>query len=462
VSSPPAAPSPSDSVIYIYSHGFTNGVYRVEPGKDTFEKFLEYCNRVDRIKELRILNEKAIAETELKLTVANAANASSTNMLIEKENSAEHVSRSLTEFEQSKGKKDQQEKELIVQAKETVTEYSWVPAIFYFAAGIIFITADISITHQITAYGFNMAGWQGWIFAIGLAFTAFLIKPAIDRMLEKPFQAAGLKLKMSYKIVLFSITAIGLVMLFFLGRFRSDSEIASTKMQRLNEQMNVVDVDSPRSKALQEEYDKIQKDLDENPMGKTGLIMSGMLFAVGGAICLSIAFGALKQLINRYWILPVRIGQVKKEIKGLDKQLNALRSEHTAIKSDQEKARQSIQTNDHSLLREELKILIVERSALITSFYEAQNEKERALYLDGRNKGDKYGIEGDLLYKVHGNDHSALYLGKQDGKKENESSTSVRPYTRRPFVKMRKMIADNFNKNQNNQSYDGSEFEILS
>lgn len=460
---PEATPSsPPDNVIYIYSHGFTNGVYGVAPDQDSFERFLEHCNQLDRIKEQRASKEKAMAETELKLNAAASAYTVDTSTFVEKEKMAEHISISLSGLERQRVKKEERETVLATYIQECISEYSWAPALLYFTAGVTFITADISITHQITSWGFNMKGVQSWIFAIGLAFTAFLIKPAVDRLLEKPFQSAGFKLTMIYKCVLLGLTVFGLIMLCYLGKFRSDSEIAKGQLEDISNQMDKWPPTSLQYIQLQGQYHEIQKSLDNNSMGQIGLILSGMLFALGGAICLSIAFGSLKHLINRYWILPARIGRLQKEAKILDQEIGSLRAEHTTTITEQEKAGKRLLANEVHSLKEELKKLQEERSALLSEFYEVQHNKERALYLDGKNKGGKYSIEGKLVYKVSGDDHDSIYLGKQVVRNEEQATPSPRPYTRRPFVKMRKMIADNYNKNQNGQSYDGSEFEIIS
>jgi hypothetical protein len=110
---PPAAatspaPPPSDSVIYIYSHGFTNGVYRVAPDNDSFERFLEHSNQTDRLKEQQAVMEKAIAETELKLNAAKLEQATDTGIFIEKEQRAGHFSVTLAEMEQRRSNMEQQ------------------------------------------------------------------------------------------------------------------------------------------------------------------------------------------------------------------------------------------------------------------------------------------------------------------------------------------------------------------
>jgi len=454
---------PPGNVVHIHSHGFTNGVFRVEPDKEGFERFLEFYHRSDRIREQQVLNRKAIAGVAERLDRVRSAYGVDGEIVVEKERVAGNLSVSIGELEQERVKKEQEAAGFLTRREETHAEYSWVPALLFLVAGCVFIAADISISQQITSWGFNMPVKQGWIFAFALAFTAFLIKPAIDRMLEKPFQTSGFKLKNVYRGVLLGITALGLLMLWFLGNFRSDSERADKKLKSLSQQMETFDPRSAQHQDLQVQYDKIQHSLDENVMGRYGLVLSGVLFAIGGAICLSISFGSLKQLINRYWILPAWTRQRRRAITALNKKISEARAEHTLLKTEQEKAEKRIQASELIALQEELVKLRTEEVGLLTEFHEAEYERERALYLDGRNRGEKYTLDGELLYRTSGSDRSPLYVGKQGGTSEVSPSESVRPYTRRPFVKMRKMIADHLNKNQKNPSYDdGTEFEIVS
>lgn len=461
---PIEADSVAGNVVYIYSHGFTNGVFRIEPEKENFERFLEFCNKSDQIKDQQVLNRVAITRMEDKLSQAKVAHIADSEVAVEKEKLAANLAISIDELGKSRHKMEQKETELVAIRIETIAEYPWVPALLFLLAGITFIAADISITKQITSWGFNMTGMQSWIYATGLAFTAFLIKPTIDRILEKPFQMGGFKLRNVYKRVLIGIMLLGLIMLWFLGNFRSDSERARIKLDDLSNKMAAVaDPFSQQYNDLQKQYDDIQKSLDENSMGQNGLVLSGLLFALGGAICLSVSFGSLKQLINRYWILPGRIGRIKSHIRELQKKITEDRLEHSLTKAEQEKAEKRLMISEVAQLQEELNKLLGEQSVLLEAYYQAQFERERALYLDGRSRGEKYTLDGELLYKASGNDRSSPYVGKQTGSGEAPTPSQTRPYIRRPFVKMRKMIADNFNKNQNNQTYDdGTEFEIVS
>ena len=454
--------APPSNVVHIYSHGFTNGVFRIEPEKADFERFLEYCNHSDNIKDQQTINKITIAGVEDRLNKEKASFATDTSIAIEKEKLADYVTVTINELELSKRSMEANMAELNSLKKETHAEYAWAPSFLFLVAGITFIGADISITKQITAWGFNMTGLQGWIYAIGLAFTAFLIKPTIDRLFEKPFQASGLKLKVVYKIVLIGITCIGLVMLWLLGEFRSDSEHASAKLTSLTNQMSSIDPGDPKYDQLEAKYQQVQKELDENSNGQYGLVMSGLLFAVGGAICLSVAFGSLKQLIKRFWILPIQIGRLKRKEKGLEANLKSMKTELMTAKAEREKAQKRLLANEMALLGEELRKLKEEEQNLVAEFYRVQYERERALYLDGRSRGEKYTLDGELRYQPSGSDRSSLFVGKQTGPNGAQSPSPLRPYTRRPFVKMRKMIADNFSKNQNAKNDDGTEIEIVS
>jgi hypothetical protein len=462
---PPSSPiqetKPPDNVINIYDRGFANGVFRIEIEKDTFEAFLKASNDVDQINAQRKQNENSLEEAKNKLKTDSQTLEIAQETVIAKGKPIEHTQLEVERVEQRRTSYLDKQKALSIKQEETKPEHPWLPALFFFLAGVVFIVGDISITHQITSWGFDMAGMEGWIFAVGLAFTAFLIKPLIDRLLEKPFQKAGHELKRLYKAFLIGITVLGLLMLFFLGRFRSDAQTANTKLIEIRrQQSDISDVNSAEYRRLTDDRKKINEALTNNKVGEWGIILSGIVFAIGGGLCLAVAFPSLTQLTSRYWILPLRIRDCRVKAERCNKQLLDLRSNLAALSVD--KAAQKMKTISLSETTLRIHALEEEQKSLLVKYYEAQYEKERTLYHDGRNRGEKYSIEGDLIYRVIETD----FVGSNGSKAKNgNGSDSPRPYrtyTRRPFIKMRKMIADNYNKNQNNNSQDGTEFEIVS
>jgi len=450
-------PAIPENVIYIYSHGFTNGVYRVEPDNDHFEEFLRASSESERVSEQRKHNQVQLIEARQQLSAKHTAFEKVQEIFVERGKSVEFLNGRIQEIDESKQVKLERQKKLAEVRNATHAEYAWVPAILFLIAGVVFIVGDISITHQITSWGFDMKGAEGWIFAVGLAFTAFLIKPVVDRILEKPFQKTGLQLKGVYRAVLLLITGLGIVMLFLLGKFRSESQVAATMLGDINYQMQAIsDPNSVEYQKLAEERKKINENLTNNPVGEWGIILSGIIFAIGGALCLSIAFPSLSQLINRYWILPSKISSLRKQINRLEAQRTDIKGELKVVTGDILKAEHQIKGFDFDRISEHISELETEEKRLLVEYYEVQFNKEKNLYQDGKSRGEKYSIDGDLAYRALEHDPTDLFH------KNGKSASDTAKTPRRPFVKIRKMIADNYNKHQNNNSPDGTEFEIVS
>jgi len=248
-------------------------------------------------------------------------------------------------------------------------------------------------------------------------------------------------------------------MLFLLGKFRSESQVAATKLGDINYQMqSLSDPNSAEYIKLAEERKKINEDLTGNPVGEWGIILSGIIFAIGGALCLSIAFPSLSQLINRYWILPVRIKKQEAGIKKLNELRGEIKNQMKSVTGDILKAEHQLNGFDFDKLKSELKELEEEEKRLLVEYYEMQFLRESNLYEDGKNRGMRFNMDAELTYKTADLDPTDLYHrnGKPVPAIDNNKAQ------RRPFVKIRKMIADNYYKNQNNNAADGSEFEIMS
>lgn len=459
-----ADPIKEENIINIYSHGFTNGVYRITPDADTFNKFLQLSSEQEKLELLQKQNDQKLLELKHALIVDTAVAQEIEEVIIDKGKLAETKSVQVMEIEQAKELQKDKITKLIEQRENTKAEYPWVPAFLYLLAGIIFIAGDITITHDITSWGFDIGGPEGWIFAIGLAFTAFLIKPFLDRVLEKVFQKTDFTLTGIYKIVLGTITALGITMLLFLGDFRSDSKIALSRSDALEEQMDQIqDKTSNEYQKLKKEYTLGNEDLNKNQSGKIGIMLSGVIFAIGGALCLAIAFPSLLQLIKRYQILKVHVRKANALYTRQDHHLYQLRNELAIISADRDKAIAKFKWIDLEPKKDTIRILEEEQRKLTELYYAIKAQKDISLYFDGKNRGEKYSIEGELIHKIEGKDPSD-FQNKNIGAQASNSGKSklYRSYTRRPFIKIRKMIADKHNNNSHNNSKDGTDFEIVS
>lgn len=455
-------PVSHENVINIYGHGFSNGLYRIEPEKDTFEDFLEAGVKMERLTEQRQDNKNQLAELKYKVEKDEESFRQLQEIVIEKENAINTLKLSIADAQTQKTKFESAQNSLISLRENTVPEYAWIPALLFLVAGLVFIAGDISITSQITSYGFDMNPKEGWIFAVGLAFTAFLIKPLLDRLLEKPFQKAGYDLKSLYRYVLLAITTLGIIMLFCLGKFRSVAKNYITKEEEISTRLGELsDTASPEYIKLAQELKELNEAFTNNFFGEYGIIFSGIIFAIGGALCLAVAFPSLTKLINRYWILPFRISAIKRKIEKIENQINDLRDKISSFTSEKEIASQKLQVINIHLLYQEIAALENEQKRLQIEFFEIQYQKERSLYRDGRNRGEKYGMDGELIYKINNDDPTSFFKNGNGNNGHDEKTKLKRSYNRRPFIKIRKMIADNYNKTQNKNINDDTEFEIV-
>lgn len=455
----------SSDWVNIYGHGFHNAVYKIPEDADSFPEYLHHSNELERLTELKKINDNELNEISKTLN-EEGKKVETYNSAIIKNEEAVHFLSDKIAFARSKITIWETRNLQLFQKREQINpEYGWIPALLFLGAGVLFILGDISITSDITSTGFNMTKSEGLLFAIGLALTAFLIKPLIDRFLEKPFQKAGLELKKVYKFVLISITVVGLIMLLFLGKFRAESKTSIAQLAKITTEQKQVGLSSPRIFELQQQTNVITSDLANNWWGQWGIILSTIIFAVGGAMCLAVAFPSLTQLCNRYWFLPFRRCVNKIIIRSREKDIEKYNQElekYTVILKQSEVFLSQLSV---SSLKEKLQTCKTIQSEILQAYYSTRYNKEGQLYKDGYNRGLVYTLDGDLKFKVL----DPISLQDKSSVAHNGNATNgesyaneKRAYTRRPFVKIRKMIADNYNQNQNSTNQDGTEFEIVS
>lgn len=452
-----AAEGTRPEVIYIYNHGFTSGVYKIEPEADTFHQFLKAANDLDRISEEKRNNElqlQALRQQEISERTAKQLNQ---EILMDSKNQLNRVLDEQAALLAIKAGKEKKQEDLHKRRESIEPEYSWFPALLYLVAGLVFITGEVYITHQLTGWGYAMKGLEAWMFAAGLSCTAFLVKPLFDRLLEKVFQQSGFQLKRIYTIVLIGIALTGLTMLYFMGSFRSEAQAIQQELMA-DSGGDEMDDNDDTEVAKQVEANK---KLNDSFAGQAGMILSSLIFAIGGALGLSIAINSLVRLQNRYWLLPWRIQILRSHIRKLNTAISRLNDEACRLRIAMDKAEEQWRANRLEMIEASIKELEQQRNDLLRAWYDVKTEKEQYLYFDGKNRGQKYQLEGDLRFRI-------LELsdfpggGNQPGAgADKEQMKEARIYSRRPFVKIRKMIADNYSKSQNNYTHDGTEFEIV-
>jgi hypothetical protein len=429
-------PDPSDELVHrdiqagyrilnLLDHGFNNGFHKVEQGAETFSRFLAKRNEAIYLEEKKKGLENSLREAVQRLSQRRVFISSrlegKTVHGIEREFTQGEMARLDVEINRNVGRA-----EALSKKREDINpEYGWVAALMFFLAGVVFIISDMAITYNITANAYMMKGFESWIFAIGLGLTAFLMKPLIDRYFEREYQENGRQ--MIKKVTLFYIILglIAVLILIILGVFRGNVQPILDEIGKLDTQVTNADELLPAElQRLNERRLELYSLIANNPYGVWGFVLSGLLFALGGAVSLSIAFPSLTGLMNRYWKLPYRIWILRRRIGKDEKKLSGLRQRNITAAHMLTEIVELASDPEIQRLESEIAALKAELDLLSDGLQKTMGELEISLYMDGYLRGEKYPFI--LKRTVEG----------------RESRESVRPYKRRPFIEVRKVIAN--------------------
>lgn len=208
---------------------------------------------------------------------------------------------------------------LELEKKEERSPYSLFAGILYFLAGFAFLAGDLIISHEIVAYALNIRNTvEAWAFAVGLASLSVLLKPAYERLVEQPYLEG--KGKRVYAFFQGGLLILCTITLFVLGWFRYEAYKTDKLKAGINQEIKslelAVDPDSmvdssallSQMDAKLQAYNQLNMDLVNSPLAMFSFVLTGLLFALAGAICLGIAF----PILQVYW---KRAFQFNKKIK---------------------------------------------------------------------------------------------------------------------------------------------------
>ena len=347
------------------------------------------------------------------------------------------------------------------------TPYSLFAGILYLLAGIAFVTGDLIISHEIVAYALNIRdNYEAWAFAIGLAMLSVLLKPAYERLVEQPYlREYSAKTKRIYGIFQGFLMVFAIGTMIVLGWFRYEAYKTDKLKDGINKQIKAMQLESQpldptmaqpaNNQALVQKideqlkaYNKLNIDLVSSPWAMLSFVLSGVLFAVAGAICLGIAF----PIVQTYWYKWLQAGPMIKKIrKRNEKVYPELRV------AEQELAEQIVQKNivenDLSLLpnldelREEKKALQKDIMSLLESSKLADADRRINTFNDGYAKGQTNRTEmTDDEYEDYRSSTVRQMRNVQDDKVER-SPKVYRNNGLRPHQALRKAITNDFNQN---------------
>ena len=431
------------NTVYSRSEGMTDGLLDVP--EEAFTAFLEALEERNEAAIRMEKAEKVALDHRQKEARLRQQKQECRELIAEKKSLGNQLREVSTEIDAEKEKTEESIAQLKEELKNIHPGYGWISIVLFLLAGVVFIAADVSITHDIVATGLRMSGSEAWLFAVGLAFVAFLLKPAYDRIFEKAYPGQFRKRNHWF---LASAAILSIAMLVFLGIFRHEAgklvaefEKTSTAIASLQSQATLdINTDLTRNQAqidaLTARQTTINQQLTSHWSRVVGLVMAGVMMAIGGAVCLGIALPA----VDKRWKMKYDLGNKMKlaaaRVDELTGQKSQVAKEQSQAAAEAEKA--SIRLEELQDATEEAALALAaeaEWSNYLAAYHSAEKKAQTALYSDmyarGQALSDRYQIV--LTWKEDG----TFSLEKQPRRNHTSSNGSgvIRTPERNPTLK---------------------------
>lgn len=438
-----------------FQHGYTSGLEQVKA--DTYEGYLSSQVNYDWLTE-RIAEKRAdIQRLDAQLTETTPKRQATFDALQTHLLKISTLAKLVERMESDRIAIETEQADLKQRRSNAATDYSLLAGVLFLAAGISFLAGDLIISHEIVAYALNIRdNTEAWAFAVGLAMVSILLKPTYDRLIEGPYQADPARNTGRYqkfKLVLAGFSVLTLIVLgwFRYEAYRTDQLKAainkSVKNLQLNAPLDASGNPVPLTPAVMQQIEKqlqdsdaLNLDLVNSPWALLSFVLSGVLFALAGAVCLGLALPVFQSFWFRWLQIDPRRWKLRRRMKRLMKQL--LPAEQALTEQVTRKA-----VLEHELdllpaideLKKEKKTLTDEINNLLNETRLAQTDSRIATYNDGYAKGE---VARDTMtdedFQRAQTDYSVL---PGDGNKDH-SGTAERSRGRslRPHQAIRKII----------------------
>ena len=249
---------------------------------------------------------------------------------------------------------------LKVKIKDIILENSLLALVLMLVAALAFISADFIISLTVVSTQLLLNGgdvkdyFYGWnpnslIFALALAAIPFLLKPAYDRLIEQPYKLNKNKIYFNVLIILVALAALGLLIntgFVRLKDFEDFNTIGAQNVSVFGGGMKLAPPSGPPVITTSPEK-------TDNVITFV-VVVSGVLFALGGAILLGMGLPELRKRVKRAWLkIVLKINH--RQIRLADKKIEKLLELHAFYDRDEAKHCQGMSLDEKwTLLMEEM------------------------------------------------------------------------------------------------------------
>jgi lipid A disaccharide synthetase len=436
-----------------FNHGFQSGLEGVKP--DAYEQFLTNQVQAEWL-ESRIAEKQSLLQNINERLSALQHNALSVFEQLQYHTVQVSVANKKTERIKVQLFENQQEREQIAsRVQDSRNHYSFVVGVLYLIAGFAFVFGDLIISHEIVAYALNIRNnFEAWAFAVGLAMIPVLLKPAYERLIEAPFvnnqNPWSKRIYVFFKVLLVIFSVATLVVL---GWFRYEAYKTDRLKQTVNQQIKSLQSQSidplaqtptlspqvqQQIEAQMKAYDTLNQNLVNSDWALASFVLSGLLFALAGAVCLGIGF----PVVGCYWTRWVQLNPAQKRLKKERTELFDALSDAEKILAEHVTQKEILENQYKQ--NAQVEGLETERKTLAESIEDLQSQwklmatdSRTAAYNDGYAKGKE-------IAKSLTKDELEKYLREYLNKAKPADRTVPSRAPKRPHEWLRDAISDSF------------------
>ncbi len=447
-----------------FQHGYTSGVEGVN--RETYEGYLSSQINTDWLSE-RIQEKKTeLTTTDNQLAEATEANRTAFADLQTYSLQVERLAKQVGQREADRQALETDRDNLRERRTKASPDYSLLAGLLFLVAGVSFLAGDLIISHEIVAYALNIRDSnEAWAFAFGLAMVSILLKPAYDRLIEKPYQENPEKNGQKYARFKMALAVFAVLTLAVLGWFRYEAYRTDQLKAAINKSVRQLQLNTDPTSTTQllspSTLSKIEKQLSESselnlalvnsPWALLSFVLSGILFALAGAVCLGIALPVLSAFWFRWLQADIKLWKLRRRLKRLDKQLAPLETQLAEQRTRQNVLQHNLDLlPDLSELKANRQAIIAELNDLLAELKLAQTDSRISNFNDGYGQGEatRSGLSDDEqrqlrkeMLSLHNTNRSRTTENRPNGTPP-ANGTNGKPPGLRPYQTIRKFLSD--------------------
>ncbi|CAN5529163.1 hypothetical protein BH09BAC4_BH09BAC4_46190 [soil metagenome] len=385
-----------------FQHGYASGVEGVN--RETYEGYLSSQVNTDWITDRIQEKRTELTNTERQLADATDANRTAFADLQNFTSQVDRLDKQIKQKEADRQALEADRDHLLERRTKAAPDYSLLAGLLFLAAGISFLAGDLIISHEIVAYALNIRNTnEAWAFAVGLAMVSILLKPAYDRLIEQPYQEDPVKNGRRYGRFKMALAVFSVLTLAVLGWFRYEAYRTDQLKAAINKSVRQLQLNTDPTAATQvlspSTLSKIEKQLSESselnlalvnsPWALLSFVLSGILFALAGAVCLGIALPVLSAFWFRWLQADIKLGKLRRRLKRLDKEIAPLETQLAEQRTQQQVLQHNLDLLPNlNELKEERQAITSELNELLSELKLAQTDSRISNFNDGYGQGE--------------------------------------------------------------------------